>query len=129
MDRRRSRSLTESRIGAVLDRNGLRPSRYYVTKDGLVVMASEVGVLDIPPESVLRKGRLQPGRMFLVDTEAGRIVDDEEIKAADRARVSLRSMAQREHGRSLDELPSPPQLPPRASNRRAATTAGLRLHE
>jgi glutamate synthase (NADPH) large chain len=68
------------RIGAVLDRNGLRPSRYYVTKDGLVVMASEVGVLDIPPENVLRKGRLQPGRMFLVDTEAGRIVDDEEIK-------------------------------------------------
>ena len=68
------------RIGAVLDRNGLRPSRYYVTKDGFVVMASEVGVLDIPPENVLRKGRLQPGRMFLVDTEAGRIVDDDEIK-------------------------------------------------
>src|SRR6185437_15007567 len=67
-------------IGAVLDRNGLRPSRYYVTKDGLVVMASEVGVLDIPPENVLSKGRLQPGRMFLVDTEAGRIVDDEELK-------------------------------------------------
>ncbi|MCM3870249.1 MAG: glutamate synthase large subunit [Pyrinomonadaceae bacterium] len=68
------------RIGAVLDRNGLRPSRYYVTKDGFVVMASEVGVLDIPPENVLRKGRLQPGRMFFVDTEAGRIVDDDEIK-------------------------------------------------
>src|SRR5207244_7735800 len=55
------------RIGAVLDRNGLRPSRYYVTKDDLVVMASEVGVLDILPENVLLKGRLQPGRMFLVD--------------------------------------------------------------
>ena len=68
------------RIGAVLDRNGLRPSRYYVTNDGFVVMASEVGVLDIPPENVLCKGRLQPGRMFLVDTEAGRIVDDDEIK-------------------------------------------------
>src|SRR5208283_2934010 len=54
------------RIGAVLDRNGLRPSRYYVTKDGLVVMASEAGVLDIPPERILQKGRLQPGRMFLV---------------------------------------------------------------
>jgi glutamate synthase (ferredoxin) len=68
------------KIGAVLDRNGLRPSRYYVTKDDLVVMASEVGVLDIAPERILRKGRLQPGRMFLVDTEEGRIVADEEIK-------------------------------------------------
>src|SRR6202035_5691729 len=68
------------RIGAVLDRNGLRPARYYVTKDDLVVMASEVGVLDIPPDRILHKGRLQPGRMFLVDTEEGRIVADEEIK-------------------------------------------------
>jgi glutamate synthase (NADPH/NADH) large chain len=68
-------------IGAVLDRNGLRPSRYWVTDDGLVVLASEVGVLDIEPSKVVRKGRLQPGRMFLVDTEHGRIVDDEEIKA------------------------------------------------
>jgi glutamate synthase domain-containing protein 2/glutamate synthase domain-containing protein 1/glutamate synthase domain-containing protein 3 len=67
-------------IGAILDRNGLRPSRYYVTKDDLVVMASEVGVLDIAPEDVLLKGRLQPGRMFLVDTREGRIVADEEIK-------------------------------------------------
>ncbi|MGD0812495.1 MAG: glutamate synthase large subunit [Verrucomicrobiota bacterium] len=67
-------------IGAVLDRNGLRPSRYYVTKDDLVIMASEVGVLDIPPDRVLQKGRLQPGRMFLVDTEEGRIVADEELK-------------------------------------------------
>jgi glutamate synthase domain-containing protein 2/glutamate synthase domain-containing protein 1/glutamate synthase domain-containing protein 3 len=67
-------------IGAVLDRNGLRPSRYYVTKDDLVIMASEVGVLDIAPERILSKGRLQPGRMFLVDTAQGRIVADEEIK-------------------------------------------------
>ncbi|MDW8310264.1 MAG: glutamate synthase central domain-containing protein, partial [Verrucomicrobiales bacterium] len=67
-------------IGAVLDRNGLRPSRYYVTKDDLVIMASEVGVLDVPPERVLQKGRLQPGRMFLVDTEQGRIVADDELK-------------------------------------------------
>jgi len=67
-------------IGAVLDRNGLRPSRYYVTKDDLVVMASEVGVLDVPPENVLVKERLHPGRIFLVDTAQGRIVDDEEIK-------------------------------------------------
>ncbi len=67
-------------IGAVLDRNGLRPSRYWVTEDGLVVMASEVGVLDIDQSKVVRKGRLQPGRMFLVDTAQGRIVEDEEIK-------------------------------------------------
>ncbi|MFL6100662.1 MAG: glutamate synthase large subunit [Actinomycetales bacterium] len=70
-----------SLIGAVLDRNGLRPSRYWVTDDGLVVLASEVGVLDIDPAHVVRKGRLQPGRMFLVDTEHGRLVGDEEIKA------------------------------------------------
>jgi len=67
-------------IGATLDRNGLRPSRYCVTKDGLVVMASEVGVLDIPPENIVRKGRLQPGKMFLVDTREGRIIDDTELK-------------------------------------------------
>ena len=68
------------RVGAVLDRNGLRPSRYYITTDDLVVMASEVGVLDIPPEKVVYKGRLQPGRIFLVDTLLGRIVSDEELK-------------------------------------------------
>lgn len=67
-------------IGGVLDRNGLRPSRYYVTKDDRVVLASEVGVLDIKPENVLYKGRLEPGKMLLIDTEAGRIVSDEEIK-------------------------------------------------
>ncbi len=72
---------TDGRIvGAVLDRNGLRPSRYTVTKDGLVVMASETGVLDIEPERVLLKGRLQPGRMFLVDTGEGRIIEDAELK-------------------------------------------------
>ncbi|MGH9096364.1 MAG: glutamate synthase central domain-containing protein, partial [Acidimicrobiales bacterium] len=68
-------------IGAVLDRNGLRPARYWVTTDGLVVLASEVGVLDVPSSMVIRKGRLQPGKMFLVDTAAGRIIDDEEIKS------------------------------------------------
>ncbi len=69
-----------TQIGAVLDRNGLRPSRYWVTDDGLVVLASEVGVLDIDQAKVVRKGRLQPGRMFLVDTEEHRIIEDEEIK-------------------------------------------------
>src|SRR5215475_1118723 len=67
-------------IGAVLDRNGLRPGRYWVTDDGLVVLASEVGVLDIDPSTVVRKGRLQPGRIFLADTAAGRIIEDEEVK-------------------------------------------------
>ncbi len=67
-------------IGAVLDRNGLRPSRYWVTNDDLVVMASEVGVLDIEPKRIIEKGRLEPGRMFLIDTEKGRIIRDEEIK-------------------------------------------------
>jgi glutamate synthase (ferredoxin) len=68
------------KVGAVLDRNGLRPSRYYVTKDDMVIMGSEVGVLDVPADMVLSKGRLQPGRMFLIDTVEGRIVGDDEIK-------------------------------------------------
>lgn len=67
-------------IGAVLDRNGLRPSRYWVTDDGFVVMASEAGVLDIPQERIIKKGRLEPGKMFLIDTREGRIIQDEEIK-------------------------------------------------
>ena len=67
-------------IGGVLDRNGLRPSRYYVTKDDKVIMASEVGVLDIKPENVKYKGRLEPGKMLLIDTEAQRIISDEELK-------------------------------------------------
>ncbi|MDQ1533635.1 MAG: glutamate synthase large chain, partial [Actinomycetota bacterium] len=69
-------------IGAVLDRNGLRPSRYWVTDDDLVVMASEVGVLDIAPERIVAKGRLEPGKIFLVDTAQGRLVPDDEVKAA-----------------------------------------------
>ncbi|MFG1636172.1 glutamate synthase large subunit [Pseudonocardia alni] len=71
-----------TQIGAVLDRNGLRPARYWVTEDGLVVLASEVGVLDVAPDKVVRKGRLEPGRMFLIDTERGKIVDDDEVKGA-----------------------------------------------
>ncbi|MFD6973012.1 glutamate synthase large subunit [Streptomyces sp. NPDC059979] len=69
-----------TQVGAVLDRNGLRPGRYWVTDDGLVVLGSEVGVLDIDPAKVVRKGRLQPGKMFLVDTAQKRIVEDDEIK-------------------------------------------------
>jgi glutamate synthase (ferredoxin) len=98
------------KIGAVLDRNGLRPSRYYVTKDGLVVMASEAGVLDVPPEDVLTKGRLQPGRMFLVDTEQGRIVDDEEIKREIAGERPYRQWLN-EHQIHLNDLPAAPEVP------------------
>ena len=95
-------------VGAVLDRNGLRPARYWITDEDRVVMASEVGVLDIPPGKVVRKGRLQPGRMFLVDTVAGRIVDDDELKAELAAEhpyqewlhaglLDLRTLPEREH--------------------------------
>ena len=95
-------------IGAVLDRNGLRPSRYWVTDDDLVVMASEVGVIDLEPSKVIAKGRLQPGKMFLIDTDQGRIVDDDEIKAAlaaehpygewlEQGLVDLAGLPEREH--------------------------------
>ncbi|MFT0848530.1 glutamate synthase large subunit [Actinomycetaceae bacterium L2_0104] len=70
-----------TQVGSVLDRNGLRPGRFWVSDAGIVVLASEAGVLDIPAENVVRKGRLQPGKMFLVDTQAHRIIEDEEIKA------------------------------------------------
>ena len=98
------------KIGAILDRNGLRPSRYYVTTDGLVIMASEAGVLEIPAEKILHKGRLQPGRMFLVDTEEGRIVEDEEIK---QQVVNERPYRQwlNEHLVHLDNLPAAPEVP------------------
>jgi glutamate synthase domain-containing protein 2/glutamate synthase domain-containing protein 1/glutamate synthase domain-containing protein 3 len=99
------------RIGAVLDRNGLRPSRYLVTKDGLVVMASETGVLNIAPENVEFKGRLQPGRMFLVDTSQGRIVGDEELKEGHAARKPYQKWLE-QCLVSLDELPIPEDAPP-----------------
>ena len=92
-------------IGAVLDRNGLRPSRYYVTKDDLVIMASEVGVLDIPPEDVLVKERLHPGRIFLVDTSKGHIVGDEEIKQELAAEHPYREWLDT-HLLDIDDLPS-----------------------
>ncbi len=98
------------KIGAVLDRNGLRPSRYYVTNDGLVVMASEAGVLDIPAENILQKGRLQPGRMFLVDTEEGRIVEDEEIKRQIANERPYRQWLD-EHLVYLEKLPPAPEVP------------------
>jgi len=98
------------RIGAVLDRNGLRPSRYYITKDDMVVMASEVGVLDIPPDRILHKGRLQPGRMFLIDTEEGRIISDEEIKRQVASAQPYRQWLDT-HMVELSHLPEPPNLP------------------
>lgn len=91
-------------IGAILDRNGLRPSRYYVTKNDLIILSSEVGVLDIPAEDVLYKDRLRPGRMLLVDTKEGRIIADEEVKA----RVAQEQPYDRwlaEHRITLQELP------------------------
>ncbi len=96
-------------IGAVLDRNGLRPSRYYVTKDDLVIMASEVGVLDIEPERVLEKGRLQPGRMFLINTEEGRIIADEELKIMIATQHPYRMWLD-DNIVDLDDLPDPPHI-------------------
>ena len=95
-------------VGATLDRNGLRPGRYLVTDEGLVVLASEIGVLDIDPACVVRKGRLRPGKMFLVDTEAGRLIEDDEIKGSlaaskpwgewlDAGRINLNDLPEREH--------------------------------
>ncbi|RJP26626.1 MAG: glutamate synthase large subunit [Candidatus Omnitrophota bacterium] len=95
-------------IGAVLDRNGLRPSRYVVTHDDFVVMASEVGVLDIAPENVKVKGRLQPGRMFLIDTDQGRIIGDEELKHSLAARKPYGQWLN-ENRILLEDLPQPPE--------------------
>jgi glutamate synthase (NADPH/NADH) large chain len=97
-----------SLVGATLDRNGLRPGRFVVTDDGLVVLGSEIGVLDIEPSRVVRKGRLRPGRMFLVDTVEGRIIEDDEIKNQlasaepwgewlDTGRINLKDLPEREH--------------------------------
>ena len=97
-------------IGAVLDRNGLRPSRYLVTKHGMVVMASEVGVLDIPAEEVAFKGRLQPGKMFLVDTREGRIIDDTELKREMASANPYREWLDENMVR-LSDLPEAPRVP------------------
>lgn len=97
-------------IGAVLDRNGLRPSRYYVTTDDLIVLASEVGVMNLPPDKIVKKDRLRPGRMLLVDTNEGRIISDDEIKN----RIIREHPYQewlKEHLVSLSDLPAAPELP------------------
>jgi glutamate synthase (NADPH/NADH) large chain len=99
-----------SLIGAVLDRNGLRPSRYCITSDDLVVMASETGVLDIPAETILSRGRLQPGRIFLVDTAAGRIVSDDEVKDG-LAKAQPYGEWLREHLFDIEDLPAAPEWP------------------
>jgi glutamate synthase (NADPH) large chain len=96
-------------IGATLDRNGLRPGRYVVTNDGLVVMASEAGVLDVAPEDVQRKGRLQPGKMFLVDTVEGRIVSDKEIKRELAARQPYAQWL-KDNQVTIDQLPEPTRM-------------------
>jgi glutamate synthase (ferredoxin) len=98
-------------IGAVLDRNGLRPSRFYVLKDGMVVMASEVGVLDVDPKEIVLKGRLQPGKMFLIDTLEGRIVDDSEIKGRITSAKPYRQWLN-ENMIDIAKLPAAPELPP-----------------
>jgi len=98
-------------VGAVLDRNGLRPARYWVTDDDLVVLASEVGVLDIEPQRIVRKGRLQPGRMFLVDTAKGRMVGDDEIKAELASEHPYDAWLAQDQIR-LDELPARSMLTP-----------------
>ena len=113
-------------IGATLDRNGLRPGRWLETKDGWVVLASETGVLEEPPENVVRKGRLQPGKLFLVDVESGRIVPDEEVKRTVASRRPYAEWYRNEVVR-LEDLPARPR--PRLSRPAAAhAPARLRLH-
>src|SRR5450432_2460778 len=103
-------TFTDGRVvGATLDRNGLRPGRYVVTHDDLVVMASEAGVLDIAPEQVKSKGRLQPGKMFLVDTVEGRIISDKEIKKTLAARQPYADWV-RDNQITIDQLPDPARM-------------------
>lgn len=98
------------KIGAVLDRNGLRPARYYVTKDDHIILGSEAGTVEIPPEDILYKDRLRPGRMLLVDTEQGRIISDEEVKAEIETEHPYREWLN-EHLVDLEDLPEAPELP------------------
>jgi glutamate synthase (ferredoxin) len=98
-------------VGATLDRNGLRPSRYYITKDDRLILASEAGVLDVGAENILKKGRLQPGRMLLVDTREGRIISDEEIKARFSAEHPYHEWLEKDRV-PLDNLPEVPEIHP-----------------
>jgi len=97
-------------IGAVLDRNGLRPARYYVTKDDLIILASEAGVIELPPEEVVLKDRLRPGRILLVDTKEGRIISDEEVKRAIVTEHPYREWLN-DHLVDLEDLPEAPEVP------------------
>ncbi len=117
-------------IGATLDRNGLRPARYLVTSDDLVVLSSEAGVLPFKPEEIRTKGRLQPGKMFLVDTGQGRIIDDEEIKAEIVSRKPYREGVAANRI-SIDELPEPLNLlqPDHATLRQRQQTFGYTIEE
>ena len=110
-----------SRIGACLDRNGLRPARYIVTKKDLVVMASEVGVLDIPPKDIVKSGRLEPGKIFFIDTELGRIIGDEQIKSEMAARSPYSAWVKK----NIVELDSLPR-PKKALKRSTCSSADLR---
>ena len=113
-------------IGAVLDRNGLRPSRYWVTDDDRVIMASEVGVLDVDPAKIVKKGRLEPGRIFLVDTTQGRIIPDDEIKADLGAAAAVPGVARR---RARAPRRPAAAVPARAAAQlRGAAAAHVRLH-
>ena len=115
-------------IGAVLDRNGLRPSRYYITDDNMCIMASEVGVLPVDPEHVVAKGRLQPGRMFLIDFEQGRMIPDDEIKGelgAQRIRSGSGSTNERVE---LSDLSGERRIARFPSRKPDAAHAGVRLH-
>ncbi|MGP3608644.1 glutamate synthase large subunit [Anoxybacteroides rupiense] len=96
-------------IGAILDRNGLRPARYYVTKDDYIVLSSEVGVIELEPENILYKDRLSPGKMLLIDLEEGRIISDEEVKAEIAKEQPYRQWLQ-EQLISLEDLPIPEQM-------------------
>ncbi|HRF52642.1 MAG TPA: glutamate synthase subunit alpha, partial [Trichococcus flocculiformis] len=94
-------------VGAVLDRNGLRPSRYYVTKDDRVILSSEVGVVDVRPEDVAYKGRLEPGKMLLIDTKQKRIISDEEIKETVAAKQPYGEWAEKHISKMKDLAPAP----------------------
>ena len=113
-------------IGATLDRNGLRPARYIVTDDDLVIMGSECGCLPIPEEKIVKKWRLQPGKMFLVDLEAGRIIDDKELKDASPvpSPIASGSIA----SASSSTICRAGRAARRAPRARARPAAGVRLH-